>query len=112
MFKQGDIVKVSLDPIQSHEQKGYRPVLIIQNDLLSKAIQSTTIILPISNSKASMPFEVELPTPLKTTGKVLCRQIRALDLSTRKCKFVETVPEEILDNCLDNVAKIISKQNY
>lgn len=109
MYRQGDIVKVSLDPIQGHEQKGYRPVLIIQNDLLSKAIQSTTVILPISNSKTLMPFEVELSKPLKTTGKILCRQIRALDLSTRKCKFVETVPEEILDECLDNVGKIISK---
>lgn len=109
MFKQGDIVKVSLDPIQGHEQKGYRPVLIIQNNLLSKAIQSTTVILPISNSKASMPFEVELPKTLKTTGKILCRQIRALDLSTRKCKYIETVSEKILDECLDNVTKIISK---
>lgn len=109
MFKQGDIVKVSLDPIQGHEQKGYRPVLIIQNNLLSRAIKSTTVILPISNSKTSMPFEVELPKALKTTGKVLCRQIRALDLSTRKCKYVETVPEDILDECLDNVLKIISK---
>lgn len=109
MFKQGDIVKVSLDPIQGHEQKGYRPVLIIQNNLLSQAIQSTTVILPISNSKTSMPFEVELPNTLKTTGKVLCRQIRALDLSTRKCKYIETVPEDILDECLDNVLKIISK---
>ena len=109
MFKQGDIVKVSLDPIQGHEQKGYRPVLIIQNDLLSQAIQSTTVVLPISNSKTSMPFEVELPKKLKTTGKVLCRQIRALDLSMRKCKYVETVPEGILDECLDNVTKVISK---
>lgn len=109
MFKQGDIVKVSLDPIQGHEQKGYRSVLIIQNNLLSQAIQSTTVILPISNSKTSMPFEVELPNTLKTTGKVLCRQIRALDLSTRKCKYVESVPEETLDDCLDNVSKIISK---
>ena len=91
------------------EQKGYRSALIIQNDLLSMAIQSTTVMLPISNSKSSMPFEVELPKTLKTTGKVLCRQIMALDLSTRKCKYVETVPEEILDDCLDNVSKIISK---
>lgn len=109
MFKQGDIIKVSLDPIHGHEQKGYRPVLIIQNDLLSKAIQSTTIVLPISNSKTSMPFEVALPKKLKTTGKVLCRKIRALDLSIRRCKYIETVPEEVLDECLDYVTKIISK---
>ena len=109
MFKQGDIVKVSLDPIQGHKQKGYRPVLIIQNNLLSQAIQSTTVILPISNSKTSLPFEVELPKSLKTTGKVLCRQIRALDLSNRKCEYVESMPEKILDECLDNVTKIISK---
>ena len=109
MYKQGDIIKVSLDPIKGHEQKGYRPVLIIQNDLLSKAIQSTTVVLPISNSEASMPFEVELPKTMKTTGKVLCRQIRALDLTNRKCRYVETVNEDVLDACLDNVSKIISK---
>ena len=109
MYKQGDIVKVSLDPIHGHEQKGYRPVLIIQNDLLSKAIQSTTVVLPISNSKTFMPFEVSLPKNLKTSGKVLCRQIRALDLSIRKCKYIESVSEDLLDECLDCVSKIISK---
>lgn len=108
-YKQGDIVKVCLNPTKGHEQEGYRPVLIIQNDLLSQAIQSTTVILPISNSKTSMPFEVELPKTIKTTGKVLCRQIRAIDLSTRKCKYVETVSDEILDKCLDYVSNIISK---
>lgn len=109
MYKQGDIVKVGLDPIKGHEQKGYRPVLIIQNNLLSEAIQSTTVVLPISNSKTLMPFEVMLPKHMKTTGKVLCRQIRAIDLSCRKCRYVETVSKEILDNCIEYVTKIISK---
>lgn len=109
MFKQGDIIKVSLNPTKGHEQKGYRPVLIIQNDLLSKAIQSTTIVLPISTSKTLMPFEVELPKKLKTSGKILCRQVRAIDLSSRKCKYIETIPNDILDKCLDYVNRIISK---
>lgn len=109
MYKQGDIIKVSLDPIKGHEQKGYRPVLVIQNGLLSKAIQSTTVVLPISTSKATMPFEVELPKELKTSGKILCRQIRALDLNNRKCKYIETVSSDILDTCLEYVSKIISK---
>lgn len=91
------------------ERKGYRTALIIQNDLLFKAIQSTTVMLPISNPKTSMPFEVELPKTLKTTGKVSYRQIRALYLSTIVCKYVESVPEKILNDCLDIVTKIISK---
>lgn len=108
-YKQGDIVKVCLDPTSGHEQKGYRPVLIIQNNLLSKALQSTTVVLPISNSKTSMPFEVNLDSKLKTTGKVLCRHIRAIDLSNRKCKYVETVSDDLLDKCLNYVSMIISK---
>lgn len=108
-FKQGDIIKVALDPTKGHEQKGYRPVLIVQNNLLSQAIKSTTVILPISNSKTLMPFEVELPKTLKTSGKILCRQIRALDLSTRKCRYVESVSEETLTLCLEYIKSIISK---
>ena len=65
-FKQGDIVKVCLNPTIGHEQEGFRPVLIIQNNLLSKAVQSTTVVLPISNSKTVMPFEVILRKPPKT----------------------------------------------
>lgn len=108
MFKQGDIVKVCLNPTKGHEQKGYRPVLIIQNNLLSKAIKSTTVVLPITSSKTNMPFEVELPKNMKTKGKVLCRQIRAVDLSSRECKLVETVPSDVLEQCIDYVSKIIS----
>lgn len=108
MFKQGDIVKVCLDPTKGHEQNGFRPVLIIQNDLLSRAIKSTTVILPISTSGKDMPFEVKIPKDMKTKGKILCRQIRSLDLSSRDCKYVETVSKEVLVQCIDYVSKIIS----
>lgn len=108
-YKQGDIIKVALGPTKGHEQKGYRPVLIIQNNLLSKAIESTTIVLPISSSKSLFPFEIELPKSLKTKGKILCRQIRALDLNNRDSKYVETVSQDVLDKAIYYVSKIISK---
>ena len=108
-YKQGDIIKVALGPTIGHEQKGYRPVLVIQNNLLSEAIESTTVVLPISTSNTLLPFEIELPKSLKTKGKILCRQVRALDLKSRDTKYVETVSNEILDQAIFYVSKIISK---
>lgn len=41
----------------------------------------------------------------KTGGVVLCNQIRVLNLAARRAKFIERVPEHIID---DVIAKVMT----
>ncbi|MEY2623808.1 MAG: hypothetical protein RLZZ101_1043, partial [Pseudomonadota bacterium] len=46
-MKRGDIYLVSLDPTAGHEQKGYRPVLVVSPAPFNQ-LTKTPIVVPIS----------------------------------------------------------------
>ena len=99
MVKQGDIIKVSFDPKQGHEQAGFRPALVISNNEFIRRTK-LAIVCPITNK---FPLHVPLDGRTSTTGVVLCEHIRTLDLSSRENKFVEKVPDDILKTVTDIV---------
>ncbi|MDR0905994.1 MAG: type II toxin-antitoxin system PemK/MazF family toxin [Oscillospiraceae bacterium] len=105
-MKQGDIIKVSFDPKIGHEQAGYRPACIISNDF---AIGKTSVVLvcPITNTDNGFPTHIPLDARTETTGFVLCEHVRAIDLSNRSHRFVERLPEDILQRVVDVVSSLI-----
>src|SRR5215471_11058197 len=108
-MKRGEIWLVGLDPAQGHEQKGRRPVLIVSPEPFNR-VTRVPIVLPITSggSFARMAgFAVSLAgAGTRTTGVVRCDQPRALDLSARGGKRLETVPQEIMDEVLARVVPI------
>lgn len=94
MVKQGDIIKLNLDPTKGHEQAGYRPVLVISNNSFSKA-SNMIIICPITNTNRNNPLHVPL-NHSQTTGFVMCDQIKAIDINIRSHKLVETIDDDTL----------------
>ena len=103
MVKQGDIIKVDFNPNAGHEQAGYRPALVISNNEFNKRTK-LAIVCPITNTNNSFPLHVPLDSRTATTGVVLCEHIRTLDLQSRKSRFVERVPADILKTVTDIVA--------
>jgi mRNA interferase MazF len=101
VVKQGDIIAIDLDPIKGHEQAGYRPALVINNAMHSKN-SSLTLICPITNKNRQNIMHVKL-TKTSTTGYVLCDQVRAVDLSDRKFKTLETLDFDTLWDVCDIV---------
>ena len=102
MVKQGDIVKVSFNPQQGHEQAGYRPALVISNDEFN-ARTNLAIVCPITNTHNNFPLHIPLPDIITTTGVVLCEHIRTLDLNARQYTYIEAVPSEFLRQVVDIV---------
>ena len=94
MVKQGDIVKINLNPTKGHEQSGFRPVIVVNNASHSR-VSNMTIVCPITNTNRNNPLHVKLKG-LQTTGFVMCDQIRAIDIRTRIYKIIESVDEETL----------------
>lgn len=96
---QGDLIKIDFNPQAGHEQKGWRPALVISVD---EYIQRTGFVIccPITNTKRDTPFHVALPDDLDLTGYVMCEQIKSMDFRKRGAKKVSTAPTELLQKAL------------
>ena len=99
--KQGDIIKLNLNPTKGHEQAGYRPVLVVSNLSFSKA-SNMIIICPITKTNRHNPLHVVLKG-FVTTGFVMCDQIRAVDINMRNYKKIENVDNDTLWEVCDIV---------
>jgi len=108
-MKRGDIYLVSLDPTSGHEQKGYRPVLVVSPTPFNQ-LTKTPIVVPISSGgqfARVAGFAVEL-VGTKTVGVARCDQPRTLDLAARKAKRVETVSAAVIDDVLAKLVTLIT----
>ncbi len=105
----GDIYTVDLDPTVGHEQRGRRPVLVISRAEFNRF--NPPLVCPITSGGASARlagFTVSLATTgLKTSGVVLCSQMRTLDLKTRRARRIERVPDEVMTEVLAVLLDII-----
>ena len=108
MVKQGNIILVDFDPQAGHEQKGRRPALVISNDLFNK-YSEMAIICPITNTDKNYPLHLRLNEKTITRGVVLCDQVKTMDIKVRNFKYLENIPEDILENVLDIVFSLIEK---
>lgn len=82
----GAMFYADLDPIVGSEQKGIRPVLIIQNDLGNKH-SPTVLVAPISTKKDKLlPTHILIKQfdKLRHDSIVMLEQVRVLDKSRLK----------------------------
>jgi mRNA-degrading endonuclease toxin of MazEF toxin-antitoxin module len=111
--KRGDIYLVSLDPTEGHEQQGTRPVLIVSPDKFN-TLTKVPIVVPITsggNFARTAGFAVSLDSAgTRTKGVVRCDQPRPLDLSARKARKLESVPDAIIDDVLARIVALFSPQ--
>jgi len=104
--EKGDFIIVTFDPQSGHEQQGRRPAFVISNKLFNKAT-GLAIVCPITNTDRHIPFHVEVPEHSSLTGFVMVEQVKSIDFSSRKVKFIEKASSNtlvkvlgILDACI------------
>ena len=102
MVKQGTIIKINFNPQAGHEQAGYRPAVVISNNVFNEKAK-LTIVCPITNTDNKFPLHISLDERTKTTGVILCEHIKALDLNSRKYQEIEELPKDILKQVIDVV---------
>lgn len=98
--EQGDIIFLEFDPQAGHEQKGRRPALVVSNNTFNH-FTKMAMVCPISNTKRNFPLHVPLDERTKTTGVIMCEQTKSLDISSRKARFFEKAPRDIIDEVVD-----------
>jgi len=104
----GDIVWANLNPAIGNEQSGFRPVLIISNDVFNNR-SGTVIALAITSQyqHAGFPLTHELTIhnlPKKSWVKI--SQIRTLSIKRIKNKIGRMDPEE-LDHIIEGLNEIV-----
>lgn len=108
-MRRGEIWLAGLDPASGHEQQGRRPVLIVSPEAFNR-ITRVPVVLPITSGgqfARTAGFAVSLTgTGTTTTGVVRCDQPRALDLTARGARRLESVPDAVLDEVLAKVSTI------
>lgn len=108
-MNRGEIWLVTLDPTEGHEQQGRRPVLIVSPEAFNRMTR-VPVVVPITSGGSfarSAGFAVALAgAGTATTGVIRCDQPRALDLSARRGRKLETVPAAIMDEVLARLAPI------
>ncbi len=81
MVKRGEIYTVDFNPARGSEQAGYRPALIIQNDIGNR-YSPTTIIATITTTDKKFPFTVHIQssdTGLPKDSMVNLSQVLTID---------------------------------
>jgi mRNA interferase MazF len=84
-IERGEIWIADLNPIRGSEQAGARPVLIMQNDMLT-TFTKTFLAIPLTTNlkRATLPTSVSITAGeagLHDNSIILCHQLRVLDQS-------------------------------
>ncbi len=89
--QRGEVWWADLDPIRGSEQAGIRPVLIFQNDAISR-FTTTVLAIPLTTNlrRALLPSCVRIPQGeggLTSEAVALCHQMRVLDAVRLRSKL-------------------------
>ena len=105
--QQGDIIKLNLNPRIGHEQQGFRPVIVLSNNIVA-LYTNVVIAAPISTTQRRLPLYQDLPDTLNTKGTVLLDQLITLDYRARSFLFIENVPFDFLLQLLNITQRIFT----
>jgi mRNA interferase MazF len=105
--QQGDIIKLDLNPRKGHEQQGFRPVIVLSNNIVSQ-YTNVVIVAPISTTQRRLPLYRDLPDNLNTKGSVLLDQLVTLDYKARSFQFIEKVSVDFLLQLLNVTQRIFT----
>ena len=105
--QQGDIIKLDLNPRMGHEQQGFRPVIVLSNNIVSQ-YTNVVITAPISTTRRRLPLYQDLPDNLITKGTILLDQLVTLDYKARSFQFVEKVTSDFLLQLLNITQRIFT----
>lgn len=107
-MKQGKIIKLNFNPQVGHEQAGFRPAVVISNNVFNVKT-NLTMVCPITNTNNRFPLHVPLDGRTRTTGVILCEHVKSLDLKNRRYEVIEDLPEDILEEVIDIVCSEIER---
>lgn len=105
--ERGDIILINFSPQAGREQAGKRPALVLSPQAYNEKV-GLALMCPITRQIKRYPFEVELPTNIKTKGVILSDHIKNLDWQSRNAEFIEKLPKEVLEDVLAKLNTLLT----
>lgn len=113
----GHIVLINFDPQSGKEITGNRYAVVLSPNLFNKSTGFVSLC-PITNTKRGFGYEIDIPDATiiinkkdgqaYLSGVILTHQLKNLDAQTRRLKVVGTMPNEIVESCLDYINTYLS----
>lgn len=97
--QQGDIVFLDFSPQSGHEHVARRLGVVISNEQFFIRTKFA-VVCPIINTSNRFPLYISLDNRTKTTGVILTKHMKCLDVISRNIQFVERIPEDLLEKTL------------
>ena len=91
----GDLVWLEFTPQAGSEQRGRKPALILSPKAYNGKV-GLALFCPVTSRIKGYPFEVQLPDGSPVSGVVLSDQLKSLDWRSRKVKFIERAPSDVI----------------
>lgn len=90
-IKRGELYYADLSPVVGSEQGGFRPVLIVQNDIGNKHSPTTIVAAITSKDKHPIPTHVNIhkskENGLSSDSTITLEQVRTIDKTRIKNKI-------------------------
>lgn len=110
-LRQGDIIMLdnAPKPKHNHEQKGYRPWLVVSDPFLT-VVSPFAWVIPFTSEEKNFPTAVKWNGKEEgtvTKGTLLVEQLTSLDLKNRKYKIVDhtdRIPKQVFQNIVNILA--------
>lgn len=106
-LEQGDIIWIDFDPQAGHEESKRRPALVVSGQEALALIKGLALVCPISSHSRPFPTHVVLDSRTRTSGLILCEQVKSLDVEARNAAFVEKAPKEIVREVLEIIHSML-----
>jgi mRNA interferase MazF len=106
----GDVLFADLNPVRGHEQAGFRPVVILSQDIFNER-SGTVIAMAITSQpqRAAFPLTLELPEDLGLPKKSWVKISQIRTLSTKRLgKRIGRIPPEALASLVEGLNEIIA----
>lgn len=105
----GDVIRISFNPQQGHEQAGRRPAVVLSPQAYNGKV-GLAVLCPITNQIKGYPFEVFIPKGLSVTGAILADQVKSLDWRIRNAERMCTLPSDTITEVLDKLGTLLKRQ--
>ncbi len=106
----GDYIALLFDPQAGHEQKGWRPALVLSNKIFNQNT-GLAIVCPVTNTSRDYPVHIKIPAGEDVKGVIMVDQIKSIDYLARKAKLLGKAQPEMLEEALAILEACISEAN-
>src|SRR3989338_1230958 len=88
ILDRGDIIWLSFDKAQGHEQRGRRPALVLSPHSYNRIV-GLAVVCPVTSVFRGYHFAVEIHGN-KVHGSVLSDQVQSVAWQERRARFIES----------------------